>query len=284
MWLIKCFLACVFLGSATFVQATEKPVLPYGSNTEVGNILELSDTNLYYEIYGAGEPLLIIHGNAGSLKDMATQIAYFSKDHQVIAADSRGHGKSDLGKNTLTYEQITADFIALLDHLELEKINVLGWSDGGIVGLHLAMTYPKRIQKLIAFGANLFAGEPAIYPWLKGPLAAWDSAISAGLNMDPKSAEWQLQRQHHDLLMKMTPITPAMLKKVETPTLIIAADRDAITNYHTVDIFEALPNAHLAIMPGGTHWAPMKQSDLFNGLVSDFLTKPFQRPTTRDEF
>ncbi len=256
----------------------------FGSNANLGQYLRLPDISLYYEIYGAGAPLLIIHGNAGSIKDMAPQISHFAKHRQVIVADSRGHGKSGLGEGPLTYEKITSDLIKLLDHLNVEKTDIIGWSDGGIVGLHMAMGHSDRINKLVTFGANLFAGEPAIYPWLNGPLEAWKSAIKAGLEADPTSAEWNIQDQHYKLLMDMTPITKDMLKKMTTPTLIIAADRDAITNHHTVEIFEALPNAHLAVLPGSTHWAPMQQPALFNQLTSNFLENPYQRPSSRDAF
>ncbi|MEX0298669.1 MAG: alpha/beta fold hydrolase [Kordiimonas sp.] len=256
----------------------------YGSNASIGKYLQLPDISLYYETYGDGAPILIIHGNAGSIKDMAPQISHFSKNRRVIVADSRGHGKSGLGKDPLTYEKITADLIKLLDHLGIEKTDIIGWSDGGIVGLHMAMSHPGRLEKLVTFGANLFAGEPAIYPWLNGPLEAWKSAIEAGLASDPSSPEWTIQDQHYKLLMNMTPISKDMLRKITTPTLVIAADRDAITNHHTVEIFEALTNAHLAVLPGSTHWAPMQQPALFNQLTENFLEEPYKRPSSRDAF
>lgn len=265
-----------------FAASISQSPVPYGDNPAVGQTLKLGDIDLYYEEYGSGDPLLIVHGNGGSIKDMAPQIEPFSKSHRVIVADSRGHGKTKLGDGALTYEKITADLKALLNHLNIAKTDIIGWSDGGVVGLHMALGHPETVGKMVIFGANLFPGEPAIYPWLVEPMQQWDQAIVEGLKEDPESEGWKLQRQHVDLMMKMTPITKEMLKEIKAPTLVAAADKDALTNHHTVDIFEGLPNAHLAILPGATHWEPLRNPTLFNQLASDFLSKPYARPTSQE--
>src|SRR5689334_5122644 len=110
---------------------------------------------LYYEVYGSGEPLLLIHGNGGSSRDLTAQIAHFRKTYQVIAMDSRDQGRSGDSAAKITYEKMTDDQAALLEHLKLGAVNVVGWSDGGIEALLLAIRHPEKVKKLVSMAANL---------------------------------------------------------------------------------------------------------------------------------
>jgi pimeloyl-ACP methyl ester carboxylesterase len=138
----------------------------YGSNEKAGQFAELGDIKMYYETYGEGEPLLLIHGNGQSVSDMHFQIAYFASDYQVIVADSRAHGKTSVGNPPLNYVQMMEDYNALLEQLGVTGANVVGWSDGGIVALLLAYHHPDKVSKLAILGANLFPGLFAIEPWV----------------------------------------------------------------------------------------------------------------------
>ncbi|MEO6977086.1 MAG: alpha/beta hydrolase, partial [Mucilaginibacter sp.] len=114
----------------------------YGKNPAAGKYADIRGFKMYYETYGKGEPLLIIHGNGGSINNFLYQIPYFAKNYQVIIADSRAQGKSVDHTDSLSYEMITDDLNALLDKLNLKQCYVIGWSDGGIEGLMLAMHHP----------------------------------------------------------------------------------------------------------------------------------------------
>jgi pimeloyl-ACP methyl ester carboxylesterase len=106
----------------------------YGENGSVGKYANIRGIKMYYEVYGTGQPLLLIHGNSGSIGDMSNQIEYFSKKYQVIAADSRDHGKTLDTLNmadTLSYEMMADDYNALLDYLKIDSADIIGWSDGG---------------------------------------------------------------------------------------------------------------------------------------------------------
>jgi hypothetical protein len=105
--------------------------VPYGSNRDAGGTFVHDGVTLYYEVYGQGEPLLIIHGNGGSIGTLAAQIAFFRSRFRVIAMDSRDQGNSGDSPGKLTYEKMTDDLAALLDHLKTGPVDVLGWSDGG---------------------------------------------------------------------------------------------------------------------------------------------------------
>jgi pimeloyl-ACP methyl ester carboxylesterase len=132
--------------------------LRYGDNPSAGNYVKIRGFNMYYETYGKGEPLLIVHGNSGSISRFLYQIPYFAKNYKVIVADSRAQGKSIDPTDSLSYEMMTDDLNALLDHLHLKSCYVIGWSDGGINGLSRPTPGMKNRQKLY----RLLSYEPHI--------------------------------------------------------------------------------------------------------------------------
>src|ERR1700710_473871 len=137
----------------------------YGRNAAVGKYADIRGFKMYYETYGQGEPLLIIHGNGGSINNFLYQIPYFAKNYHVILADSRAQGKSVDHADSLSYEMMTDDLNALLDKLNLKSCYVIGWSDGGINGLLLAIRHPDKVKKLAVTGANLWPDTTAVDPF-----------------------------------------------------------------------------------------------------------------------
>ena len=253
---------------------------PYGNNRNASAIEEVNGIKLYVETYGKGPPMLQIHGNGESIASMAHQIQYFSNRYRVIAADSRGHGKSEMGTGRLTYEQMADDLNALLEKRGLKSVSVLGWSDGGILGLLLAIRHPDKVGRLAIMGANL---NPAgAYEWALALVAAKDKQIDQMIAKGDTSQPWARLKQYFDLLGKQPNIPVALLKAIMVPTLVMAGDRDVIADVHTLEIFHNLPNSQLAIFPGATHMIPWQNPELFNRTVETFFTKPFTKPDTRD--
>ena len=115
---------------------------------------KINNVSIYYETYGAGPPVLVMHGGLGSLESMGNQIRALAESHLVIAPDSRGQGRSSDSSMPLTYSVMADDMVQLLDDLHIVGVDVVGYSDGGIVGLDLAMRYPERVRRLVAVGAN----------------------------------------------------------------------------------------------------------------------------------
>ena len=109
--------------------------IPYGTNKAASETFVHDGVTLYYEVYGAGPPLLRVHGNGGSIGWLAAQIEFFKKTHRVIVMDSRDQGRSGDSAVPLTYEKMTDDLVALLDHLQAGPVDIVGWSDGGIEAL-----------------------------------------------------------------------------------------------------------------------------------------------------
>ena len=255
---------------------------PYGSNDEAGSYADVNGIKLYYEIYGSGDPVLVIHGNGQSIADMAPQISHFSVDNKVIVVDTRGHGKSGLGAGELTYVQMASDYNALLDQLDVEGVNIIGWSDGGILALLLAIHYPDKVNEMATMGANLRPDSSAVDPDISVLLEPLGEMFDEMIEKGDTSADWHHQRQVFQILITQPNIPIESVQKIEAPVLVIAGDKDIIRARHSLEIFENLPKAHLAILPGQTHWAPATDPDMFNGMVSRFFDTPFERPTSLD--
>ena len=119
-----------------------------------GQYVNVNNVAIYYETYGVGRPVLVLHGGLGSIEDMSHQIRALAESHFVIAVDSRGHGRSTDLNAPLSYSLMSDDISKLLDHLQIDRVDVVGWSDGAIIGLDLAIGQPERIRKLVAISAN----------------------------------------------------------------------------------------------------------------------------------
>ena len=269
------FIAIFF--SCKIVIAQNAPISPfdttrYGKNDKVGKFAKIRGFNMYYETYGTGQPLLIIHGNGGSINNFLYQIPYFSAHYKVILADSRAQGKStDLG-DSLSYEMMADDLSALLDNLHLDSCNVIGWSDGGINGLLLAMRHPEKVKKLAVTGANLWpdttAVDPFIYHWAQNEFTKLKK-----LPATPKiKAEIKLMR----LLSFEPQISPLQLKGISCPTLVIGGDHDVLLPQHTMLIAQSIPKSYLWIIPNSGHSTPIFYKEMFNKVVDDFFTTPYR--------
>ncbi|MCJ7933242.1 MAG: alpha/beta fold hydrolase [Chryseobacterium sp.] len=239
----------------------------YGKNESAGNYLKLKDTHLYYEIYGEGEPLVLLHGNSGSIKDYYQQIPVLSKQYKVIVMDTRGQGKSrDTSKKDFTYKLFADDVKELADHLKLDKINIAGWSDGGNTGLEFALKYPENLNKLITIGANAFpegVEEQLIERFTNQMTQLNQIGISETLN----------ERRLLKIMLTEPNISKADLNKINSPVLIIAGDKDVIKQDHTEFIAKQIPNAELKIYKDATHMIPFEKPDELNADILTFLKK-----------
>jgi len=245
----------------------------YGDNPAAGHYLETRGFKLYYETYGKGTPLLLLHGNGGSISSMANQIPYFARNYQVIAIDTRAHGKSKNPSDSLTFEQIVDDFNALLDTLHLDSCYVIGWSDGGIDALLLAIRHPDKVKKMAFTGANLWPDTTGLTPFI------WNLIVqgNAGLHKQPQTPEVKNQLQISDLDYYQPHITLDQLHHISCPTLVIGGDHDAIPVLHTVLIAQNIPQSYLWIIPNSGHSTPIFKKDQFNPIIRDFFTHPYRK-------
>jgi pimeloyl-ACP methyl ester carboxylesterase len=264
---------CILFLVATLPSIAQNTAIPYGNNPEAGAFKKINGINLYYETYGTGKPLLFLHGNGGSIRGARNKIEHFKKYFKVIAIDNRGHGKSTDPSPHLTYVQMANDVAALLDSLQLDSVYVSGQSDGGILGLLLAIHHPKKVSKVVTFGANMFPGKEAIPDVI-------DKMIMDTLRL---TKNFQTRRLF-ELMGEQPNITDKDLQKISCPFLLIFGDRDVIRLEHSIRMFYNIKKSNLFIMPGATHFGSVEKPDLFNAVVMDFFNKPFTMPSTVEMF
>jgi pimeloyl-ACP methyl ester carboxylesterase len=157
-------LLLLFLFLSRFLSA--RPAPPYGHNPAAGHYQLVRGVRLYCETYGQGPPLLLIHGNGDNIGAWAQNIPYFAEHYRVIAVDSRAHGQSVDAGDSLSFEMMADDFAGLLSHLRVDSAYVMGWSDGGINALVMAMRHHEKVKRLVATGAKLWPDSTALMPGL----------------------------------------------------------------------------------------------------------------------
>ena len=236
----------------------------YGRNPAAGKYCQLPGVKFYYETYGQGEPLLLLHGNGESIHSFRQQIDAFATHFQVIAVDTRAQGKSvDTLTAPLTYELFATDMKTLLDSLHLPSAHIVGWSDGGNTGLLLAQHYPTYVRKLVMMGANLFPTTEAVEAkMLRQSEQGRQLLLKRGKLAQARLLTLVLTEPH---------LTYAALATISAPTLVLAGEKDIVKRAHTHAIGAHLPHGQVMILPGLTHYAPQENPALFNKTVLDFL-------------
>ncbi|MFD1468659.1 alpha/beta fold hydrolase [Hymenobacter caeli] len=245
--------------------------VPYGHNPAAGHYLAVRGVRLYYEAYGAGPPLLLLHGNGGSIAAFKQNIPYFARHYRVIALDSRAHGRSADPGDSLSFEMMADDCAALLTGLRLDSAYVLGWSDGGITALLLALRHPGHVRRLVATGANLAPDSTALLPALWKQQQREYRANKGAAFADPaRRNAWKIFRL--DVLQPNVPL--AALRRVRAPAFIVAGDHDLIVPQHTVAIYQHLPRAWLWVVPGSGHATLQEHAAEFNQKADAFFRAP----------
>jgi len=270
------FCLCISL----FLQAQQSNP-PFGKNKEVGKFYDIRGFKMYCEIYGEGQPLLIIHGNGGSIADFKDQIPYFSKKYKVIIADNRAQGQSSDNGDSLSYEMMADDYAVLLSQLKIDSAYVIGWSDGGINALLLAIRHPRKVKKLAATGANLRPDSSAVYEEVMDMVTPiYTQLKNANPKTDQQKRNWKLVR----LLAEEPHIPLSDLHKIQCPSLIIGGDHDVIKEEHTMQIYKNIPKAYLWILPNSGHSTPVVYKDDFNKVVGEFFERPYRKIEKQGRF
>ncbi len=248
---------------------------PHMSEFHGGQRARVNGISLYYETYGRGRPVLLLHGAGAALEVMHYYISDLARDHLVIAVDSRAQGRSTDAAGPITYSLMGADMIALLDALHLKQVDVIGWSDGGIVGLDMAMKHPTRVRRLIAIGAN-YRSDGVQADAFSGPaLADIESAERTFYErIAPDPAHFPVAFAKIVKMIKTEPnYTIPELGRIRSPTLIVAGEHDLILRKHTDSLAHAIPGAKEIIVPGADHEGLLEMPDTYNTMARDFLDK-----------
>ena len=218
---------------------------------------------LHYQDQGSGEPLILLHGNGEDSTYFVHQIEDFSRTFRVIAPDTRGHGKSPRGTAPFTLPQFAEDLLEFLDRLGLERVDLLGFSDGGNIALLFALRHPERVRRLVLNGANLDPG--GVKPAVQIPIVL--GYRMASLFRSPKA---RANAEMLGLMVHEPHISPAELGNLTMPVLVIAGTRDMILEEHTRLIAGSIPGARLALIPGN-HFIAKQNPGPFNQAVRTFF-------------
>lgn len=260
----------VFLGKQSlFVDNSNVKVAPsLGNNPELGKYIDVNGIKLYYEIYGKGKPLLLLHGNNSSMNSFSNQLDILSKKYMVICLDSRGQGKSSANDTKLTYELMAEDVNTFLDKMLLKSVNILGWSDGGNIALILAMQHPDKVNKMAVMGTVLYNDVSSV-------TAETNKLIHKQVNeMEDKGVpKTNMDYRLKILLLTEPHINPDSLQKIQSPTLVMAGQYDVVKEKHTKLIAEKITHGKLVIFKGADHEAPQKIPQLFNQTILDFFDR-----------
>lgn len=259
-----------------FMQTVASPqyATPYGANPKAGHYANAGDAKIYYEVYGKGQPVVVLHGGVlGSTYDMAELIEKLAQTHQVIAVSTRGHGKSEIGTAAVTYEQKANDVMAVIQAVTSEKVSVLGFSDGGYAAYKVASMYPERVNKLIVIGAGELLMGPRSYNFNAKALSQLDASFWAqqqALNPEPQKTDAylaDLSRFYNQLT-----VSKVFFATIKAPTLLIAGERDQNAPLSTViSAYNMLPNSQLAIIPKAGHTVFLENFPAVWASMANFL-------------
>jgi pimeloyl-ACP methyl ester carboxylesterase len=262
--------------------------------TGVGGYAEVNGINLYYEIHGAGRPVILLHGGLGSGEMFGPTLPALAQRHRVVAVDLQGHGRTADIDRPIDIKLMADDIAALIDHLGLEKPDIVGYSLGGGVALFTAVKYPEKVGKLVSASANI--RRDAIPPEMLAQQAQVNAAAVPFMTDTPMYQLYQRVAPHPEdfgrLLDKMGESMgkdfdfSEQVRGLQVPTLIVAADADMAPPRHYVEIFKLLDGGlrdggwmgegrprgghALAILPGLTHYN-LAVSPLFAAVTLDFL-------------
>ena len=277
--LLGASLLCAFV-----LRAQQDLKIPYGNNPKAGKYVTSGDAKIYYEVYGDGPPLLLLHGGYyGYISEFEKYFPELIKNFKVIAVATRGHGKSEIGHQNMSYQLFAKDAIAVLQQEKLANVFVMGFSDGAITGLVLAAEYPSYVKRLVSMGGGINTG-------MYRP-----NALQQVWGMDGKTEEQNIPdflRERKKImpepnrfaewveLLKLAWITPVWIAEnkvasIKCPVLIVGGDRDDYARTESfLENYKLIPNARLLILPNSGHVALILNLAMLNDFVIPFLKEP----------
>jgi pimeloyl-ACP methyl ester carboxylesterase len=250
------------------------PPTPAPIATDRSGQAQVNGISIHYAIYGQGSPVIFLHGGLANADYWGSQVLPVAAHHIVILMDSRGHGRSTRDARPYGYDLMADDVVAMMDQLKIAKADIVGWSDGGIIGIDLAMRHRDRVGKVFAFAANTVTSgvkdgvekNPTFAAFIERAGREYQTYSATpkeyGAFVDQISRMWAEQPNWSD----------AQLKAIDTPILVVDGDHDeAIKREHTEYIAATIPHAGLLILPNTSHFAFLQDPKQFNFAILHFL-------------
>ncbi len=255
-----------------WMQLPPTPTLPKALHSGYAPV---NGIKIWYAVFGRGKPVIMLHGGLGNSNYFGNQVPVLAKRYEVIVMDSRGHGRSTRNAEPYGYDLMSSDVVALMDYLKIQKAAIVGWSDGAILGLDIAMHHPERVSKLFAFAAN---SDPNGVSDISKSVVFNDYIARTQKEYEKLSATPTEYNAFLDQISKMWASQPNWtaddLKKIKTPTWIVDADHDeAIKRENTEFMAANIPNAGLLLQPEVSHFSFLQDPQQFNNDVLHFLDR-----------
>lgn len=251
-------------------------------DTVSSRFAKINDVKIHYKIYGTGsDALFLLHGSMECMTEWDKQLVDFSKRYKVITMDNRGHGKSTFTDRKMDYFLMSEDVLALMSVLKIDSAHIVGFGDGGIIGLYLAITHPEKVRKLVAIGANYKVDTSVVYHEVLEKVKAWDddkvySFVRNNFRGWPNdNMLTQFTSRMKTMLLTEPNLTKDDLRKIQCPTLFMTGDHDIIKQSHTSEMFESVQRGYLAVIPGTKHYPQKDKPAVVNSIIMDFLSKKF---------
>jgi pimeloyl-ACP methyl ester carboxylesterase len=248
------------------------PALPTPIRSD---LVAINGTRIFFAQFGAGEPVLLLHGGLGSSSYFGHQIPALARNFSVIAMDTRGHGRSPVTSAAFGYRLFAADVVALLDHLAIARASLVGWSDGAVTGLQLAMTRPERVARLFAFGANSTPDGLKPHGARSPVFVAYAQRCETEYRqLSPHPEKWpQLVDGLRAMWRSQPSFSKGQLAGITAPTAVSDGDYDEIIERrHTEAMSRQIPGARLVMLPRVSHFAMLQNPAQFNDALLAFLT------------
>ena len=277
---IRLFLLLLLAGIASRACAQKTPRVAYGENARAGHYLNVGDARIYYEVYGQGKPVVLLHGGLfGYINEYEHLIPKLSEKFQVIAIATRGHGKSELGTKTLSYPLFAEDAYAVIRYLTKNSVTVIGFSDGADQGYYLATHHPETVKRLVAIVGNL--GTYDMTEETKKGVKELSAQMLKEQMPDFVAARKKLMPQPElfdkfvtDLLKVWNQphyIEEQTFRKIACPTLLVAGEKDGTPIERYVIMHRMLKQSQLAIVPGSDHIVLIRKPELMNEIILPFV-------------
>jgi pimeloyl-ACP methyl ester carboxylesterase len=245
----------------------------------MGEYIEVGGHMTWVETFGlssAAETVVLLHGGISNCDDLRPTASMFDDRYRLIAFDRRGHGRTADTDRPFSYDEMADETVGVLEHLVGGSAALVGWSDGGIVAMLVALRRSDLVRRMVLIGTNFhfegtrpFGDDPAME-------ATFEAMKTAYGQRSPDGAEhFQAMLAKATELMETEPrLTTKDLAEVSMPTLVLVGDDDLLELAHTVALYEALPAGRLAVIPAASHMVPVEQPEFVGRLIADFLEAP----------
>jgi pimeloyl-ACP methyl ester carboxylesterase len=246
-------------------------------STRNANYIDIEGVRTYYEKTGNGEPLILLHGGLCTAETFDAQTSVLGQQYCVYVPERYGHGRTADIDGAITYENMAQHTIAFMEALGIGSAHLVGWSDGALVGLLVALRRPKLVRKLVFIDqyVTLDAAPPGLLPFLEGMSA--DTAppflveLYGALSPDGPNHFAVVCDKLRTMWIGQTGVELTDLEHVAAPTLVLAADDGGMTLEHVAAVQKALPDSQIAVIPGTSHGVAMEKPHVVNQLIVDFL-------------